>query len=360
MNLENYLSIRKTELGIAILGFLCIVIIVVSSRTGRLTSENALKFEAETELILEERIDLEALIDTLESEQVNFDKEEMQWAARLLGWRSFQTGRYTFTDGYSYNALLSKMARGIQDPVSVTILPGITPDRLSEQVASSFGFSKEEFTEALQDSIFLAERNLTEQDLFGRMLPETYLMYWTASAEDVRNKILREFNRNITRAFEEELSSQDLSVDDALIMASIVEWEATDTEEKPVISGLYWNRLNRGMLLQADPTVNYAVGERRRLLFEDYQVQHPFNTYINPGLPPGPITNPSLSTIRAAINPVDHDYLYMVASPDGGHVFTETFEQHKIESEKWRRWLREQYRIKRQREAEEASGQETP
>ncbi len=109
------------------------------------------------------------------------------------------------------------------------------------------------------------------------------------------------------------------------------------------------------MRLQADPTINYVIGERRRILYEDYKIDHPYNTYINSGLPPGPITNPSLSSIEAALYPENHDYLYMVASPDGSHDFSETFEEHKRKSAKWRQWLQEQYRIKRQREQERNS-----
>jgi UPF0755 protein len=106
------------------------------------------------------------------------------------------------------------------------------------------------------------------------------------------------------------------------------------------------------MRLQADPTVNYAIGERRRLFYEDYRVRHPFNTYRIKGLPPAPINNPALSSIKAALQPEEHDYLYMVAEPGatGYHVFTKTYAAHKRESRKWTQWLREQYRIKEQRE----------
>ncbi|MDX1591417.1 MAG: endolytic transglycosylase MltG, partial [Balneolaceae bacterium] len=111
----------------------------------------------------------------------------------------------------------------------------------------------------------------------------------------------------------------------------------------------------RGMPLQADPTVLYALGERRRLLFEDYQYQHPYNTYLYRGLPPGPITNPDEASINAVLNPEDHGYYYMVATPDGTHRFSRTFEEHRQASDEWRRWIREQYRIRDQREREESA-----
>ena len=285
----------------------------------------------------------------------------MDWASALLGWKTFSRGRYLLDGDYSYNGLLSKLGRGIQDPENIVILPGITEERFVEMVSGKFYFQPDELSAILSDSTFLAEKELTEGQLFARM-PETYLAYWTNSPREFVTKVLREFDRAIPDSFYTKAEEMGYSLDEILTLASIVEWEAKFTEEKPRISGLYWNRLNRGMRLQADPTVLYALGERRRLLFEDYQIDHPYNTYLRRGLPPGPITNPSFSTIEATLFPEDHDYLYMVANPEGGHTFTKTFREHQVESEKWRIWIREQYRIKRQREREEAQNidQETP
>ncbi|MEQ8525482.1 endolytic transglycosylase MltG [Gracilimonas sp.] len=360
MNLQRQIALTKPELISALLVFTLIVVVVLSSRLTRLTSGTSVLFEEQIEVILNEDTGLEEMQVHLDDRGIAYDKAEMEWAARILGWRKMQRGRYVFEGEYSYNGFLSKMARGIQDPVSVVILPGITPERLAFTVAENLHFDSDSFVQVLTDSSYLAEKNLTKEELFGRMLPETYLIYWTSSPREFLSKILREFDNSMTADFREQAEELDLTLNEVITLASIVEWEAKNQEEKPIISGLYWNRLNRGMRLQADPTVNFALGERRRLLFEDYQVDHPYNTYMNNGLPPGPITNPSLSTIEATLYPEEHDYLYMVANPEGGHIFTRTFSEHQAESEKWRRWLREQYRIKRQREAEEqANEQET-
>ncbi len=353
MNLQSNISVSKSEFIIGILVFIIVFGAVLSSRLTRLSSGSALEFNEPTEIILTERSTVSELQQVLEKQGISIDKEEMNWAAKILGWRMVRRGRYEFEGNYSYNALLSKMARGIQDPVSVVVLPGLTPSRLSEIASSRLSFDSTAMLAALNDSMFLAEKDLSKEELFGRMLPETYLVYWTSSPKQFINKVLDHFDESFTPKMRADAKELGLSVGEALTLASIVEWEAKFSEEKTKISGLYWNRLNKGMRLQADPTVNFAVGERRRLLFKDYQVDHPYNTYMNNGLPPGPITNPSLETIKAAIYPDDHNYLYMVANPEGGHVFTETFKEHQRESEKWRKWLRRQYRIKRQREAEE-------
>ena len=353
MNLQRQIALNKADIITSLLVFLLVLVVVLSSRLIRLTSGSSLVIEKEAEVVLSEDASLDELQQYLDKQGITYDKDEMDWAARILGWRTMRRGHYIFEGEYSYNGFLSKMARGIQDPVSIVILPGTNPERLASEVAENLHFDSNSFEKVFTDSSYLAAKNLSSEELFGRMLPETYLVYWTTSPQEFVNKILREFDSAITDEHRKQADELGFSINEVLTMASIVEWEAKNQEEKPIISGLYWNRLERGMRLQADPTVNFALGERRRLLFRDYQIDHPFNTYMNSGLPPGPITNPSLSTIEATLYPEEHNYLYMVANPEGGHVFTRTFQEHQAESAKWRRWLREQYRIKRQREAEE-------
>lgn len=357
MNLKELLSFSKSEFLTTILTFVVIFLLVFTSRQVRLTSDKAVIFEKEVQLIIPERFDLQDLQNELDKHEIAFEGDEMEWSARLLGWRYFQKGSYQLEGDYSYEELLSKLSRGIQDPVSVVILPGIDQERFSESVANQMEVSKDDIYQLIIDSLYLSDLGFSEQELFGRMLPETYLLYWTASPKDIIRRVLREFESKVVDEHEQAIEERGHTVDEIVTMASIVEWEAKIEAEKPVIAGLYWNRLDRRMRLQADPTVNFALGERRRLLFEDYRFEHPYNTYVNSGLPPGPITNPSYTTIEATIFPQQHDYLYMVANPEGGHVFTRTFEEHQVESEKWRRWLRQQYRIKRQQEAEQSLNQ---
>ncbi|HET8866154.1 MAG TPA: endolytic transglycosylase MltG [Gracilimonas sp.] len=358
MNLQHLIRLNRSEFLTALFIFLFIVITVSGSRLLRLNSGNSIFFEEETTIEFNSLKGLDSLQFTLNEKGIDFDESELEWAASLLGWKRFQRGLYKFEDGYSYEDFLSKIAKGIQDPVSVVILPGITIERLAEITSEQLHFEKEDLYEVFNDSTYLLEKGLSQEQLFGRMLPNTYSMYWTTEPRDFTDKLLGEFDNAITEEHRSRAQQVGYSMDEILTLASIVEWEAKFEDEKARISGLYLNRLERGMRLQADPTVNFALGERRRLLFEDYQFDHPFNTYLISGLPPAPITNPSLNTIEATLYPEDHNYLYMVANPEGGHVFTKTFHEHQIESEKWRIWLREQYRIKRQREAEESQTSE--
>lgn len=359
MDLNKHFTLTKSEVSISLLIFVMVAGLVLGSRLMRLTSGKAVDFHKQTTLVFESTANVDTLLSRLKTLEIAVDEDELRWAANLLGWRNYQRGRYELDGFYSYNNLLSKLARGIQDPASIVVLPGINPQLLANYVAGRMHFTPDDFLDALSDSAFLAAQQMTAEELFGKMFPETYHVYWTASPQDVIKRILRQYEQDVIKPLSGRAEELGITLNEALAMASIIEWEANLEEEKATVSGLYWNRLRRGMRLQADPTVNFAIGERRRLLFEDYRFEHRYNTYIHGGLPPGPITNPSLSSIRAALYPEQHNYLYMVARPDGGHTFTRTFAEHREESEKWRRWLQQQYRIKAQQEAAEQASQNT-
>lgn len=344
--------LSKIVSGIRELGRLSIIFLIFFSlfyfsRDYRINKSDAIFSAEESILYLEDRINLEELANLLENHDIEYDENELRWVASLLGWRNFASGRYEIEGAYSYDDFLSKLALGLQDHAPVTIHPGISIERLSVSLGRQLKADSDAFNSIFSDSSnLMQDLGYTPESLFSRMLPDTYNIYWTSDPESVIKRVYDEFTRRVTERFQEELENHSMNLDEIITLASIIEWEARFDQEKPRISGLYWNRLNRGMRLQADPTVIYALGEHRRLLYEDYQYDHPYNTYINNGLPPGPITNPDIRSIEAAISPEDHEYLYMVANPEGGHVFTRTFEEHRVASAEWRRWIREQFRIR--------------
>lgn len=349
----NFISIKELLVGLAI--FLFAFLSVFTSRYSRLESSTAIQFTNGVHIFLEENTNLDGLVSCFQKQEIDFNEDEFRWSSKLLGWRTFKKGHYYLKNHYSYQDIFSKLALGIQDPVDVVVLPGITAERFANSLANQLNIDSLAIIEQLSDSAFLSKQKLSKEQLFGRMLPDTYSMYWTVTPKAAIERILAHFNTDVLVPYNDRANELGYTIDEIITLASIVEWEATLSDEKAIISGLYWNRLKRRMHLQADPTVNFALGERRRLLFKDYTFDHPFNTYMNYGLPPGAITNPSLSTIQATLYPEQHNYLYMVANPEGGHVFTRTFKEHQIESEKWRKWLQHQYRIKRQREAAESA-----
>ncbi len=337
---------------LSVLTFLMVFI----SRWQRLYHQPALSISETETLYVSRPTDIQALTTRLDTLDWLPRKDEMMWASRVLGWKNFRKGRYELTPDINYNDLMEKLGKGIQDPQEITVLPGTDLERFNHRLARQFAFDSAAVSRLFRDSTYLKEKSLTQQELFGRMLPDTYQFYWTESPSGVIDEILAHFREKVEQNFDDRLHQVRFELNEIVTLASIIEWEANKEGEKDVISGLYWNRLDRGMRLQADPTVLYALGERRRLYYKDYKIQHPYNTYIHDGLPPGPITNPSLSSIRAALSPAQHDYLYMVATPDGEHLYSKTFEEHKQKSREWRKWIREQYRLKREREAEENKG----
>jgi UPF0755 protein len=334
------------KLGVFIL-FLAVVAAVAGSRWMRLNNPDAIHAGEKTDLYLKEKVSLSELSVILDdSLNAVDDKHELEWAATLLGWKNFQPGHYKIDHGFTYDAFLSKLAKGNQDPISFTIIPGQRQQRILSFLSSNMQFDSLALSRALNDSLFMVRKNFTPESMVAHFFPATYDMYWTLSAEKTLDKIFQEFNRQVLEALQKRIQEVDLTLSEVLVLASIIEGEAIHDDEKPTISGLYWNRLNRGMLLQADPTVNYAVNEQRRLYYKDYEVDHPYNTYQNRGLPPGPINNPSLSAIKAALNPEEHDYLFMVARPNGYHAFTETYAEHQQKSAEWRSYIEEQQRLK--------------
>lgn len=333
--------------------FLCAFLLVFTSRYSRLYSDDAIFTEDNTVLYLSARTDLNTLSNTLYQMNIILDPEEFEWAGNTLGWRNFRPGRYETDVPHSYGEFMSKLARGIQDETRVTVLPGLDAALISRNLARQLRADSAEFADIFKDSSEVAlELGVTGSDLAAKMLPESYKFFWTTDPESVVKRIHGEFERIVVDGLSDEISQNPLDLHEILTLASIVEWEAKVREEKRKISGLYLNRLSRNMRLQADPTVIYALGEKRRLLFEDYRFEHPYNTYLIDGLPPGPITNPDLESIKAVLHPASHNYLYMVATPDGSHLFSRTFEEHKAASDQWRRFIREQTRIRKQLERE--------
>jgi UPF0755 protein len=153
-----------------------------------------------------------------------------------------------------------------------------------------------------------------------------------------------EFRKKITPEMYDGMKRKKISLKEAVTMASIIEGETRNDSEKKTIAGVYYNRLRKKMRLEADPTVQYALpdGPKKRLTYSDLKYPSPYNTYLNRGLPPGPINNPGLSSIMVAIFPEDNKYLYFVAKGDGSHRFAETYDQHKKNIAEYRKYLQEQ------------------
>nr|BCX01798.1 MAG: hypothetical protein KatS3mg041_1844 [Bacteroidota bacterium] len=282
----------------------------------------------------------EAVMDSLEQAGLVRDPGLIRFLAVLTGWnRQIKPGRYVLTADLSALDLLQILRKGLQRPLDVTIPPGMTMEGLARLLDEALAFSAAEFLRTLRDERFCAELHLDTTRIIGYLFPETYNVYWTISPQALIRRCVEQFRAFFADSLRQRAERLGLQEAEVLTLASIVEWEAQLDRERARIAGVYWNRLRRGWPLQADPTVQFALNKRhRRLLVRDYRVPHPYNTYLYPGLPPGPITNPSPASILAVLYPEEHAYYFFVANGDGTHTFSRTHAEHLRAVARYRAW----------------------
>jgi len=181
----------------------------------------------------------------------------------------------------------------------------------------------------VSDTALLARLDVPTKTLEGYLFPDTYAFPIGTTARQAVREMVYAFERRWRPDWDSSIAELKINRNDLVTMASIVEREARLPEERPVIAAVYYNRLKKGMLLQADPTVQYALGHHvGRVLYKDLTIDSPYNTYVHKGLPPGPVASPGVASLIAAANPANVPYLYFVASRDGHHEFRMTLEQH--------------------------------
>lgn len=243
--------------------------------------------------------------------------------------RDIKAGTYLLEPGLSWNELINALTAGRGIEHSVTIPEGLALRDIVPLLARTTGAPVESLWAAARDSVSRRRLTIPTPDLEGYLFPDTYrFMYGTGAREAVR-ELVRRFENVWEPAWDARAAELGMTRHGIITLASIVEKEARLAEERPVIAAVYHNRLRQGMPLQADPTVQYAIGEHRtRVLYKDLKIDSPYNTYRNRGLPPGPISSPGRASIEAALYPANVPYRYFVAHPDGHHEFRVTFEEH--------------------------------
>jgi UPF0755 protein len=253
-----------------------------------------------------------------------------------------EAGSYELRQTMSMREIVAVLQRGRPPSITVTIPEGWRAEEIAALLAGQGLVDAAEFMRLVKSGEgfshpFLADRPAgAPAGLEGYLFPDTYTFDTGASdARRVLTRLLDNFGARVDPEVRQAAKDSAGSLYQALALAAIVEREARIASERPLIAGVYANRLKRSMKLDADPTVQYGMGfdkERgtwwRPLIVEDYKFASVWNTYVNPGLPPGPICNPGLSSIRAAVAPTPTDYVYFVARTDGSHVFARTFEEH--------------------------------
>ncbi len=255
------------------------------------------------------------------------------------------SGTYRFTEKNTNLDIIASIFSGKQlSVVSVTFPEGITIPDFAHILRSKLGVDSVSFVAETQNRKYTEQLDIPINSLEGYLMPETYFFYYRTEPSEIVQKLIAQQNKVWSERFEQAARTKGLSRHFILTLASIIEAESPLKEERPRISGVFYNRLKHGLKLESDPTVQYALGSKRRLKFRDLNFNNPFNTYFYKGLPPGPINSPSVSAIEAALNPEHHNFLYFVSVGDGSgkHLFAETFTKHLAYKSRFKKNQRQQ------------------
>jgi len=271
-------------------------------------------------------------LDSLESRGVVKNRDWFSLYARMRGLPSnLKSGIYTFDKDESWSTVINTLKTGRGLEVRFTVTEGMMGFEVAERARSWLGVSRDSFTAAMRDTSLERELGIrpSPAGVEGYMYPTTYVVPMRMRARELMKLMTHEFIARWQPEWDARLADLHMTRHEIVTLASIIEAEVRYRPDRPYVSAVYHNRLKRGMALQADPTIIYAQGRRLRRVWEKHlQIRSPYNTYLNPGLPPGPITQPSDSSIIAALYPAPIGYLFFVAQPDGKHIFSATYNDH--------------------------------
>ena len=275
-------------------------------------------------------------------------EDAFNWVASQKKFTLPKPGKYVLKEGMSSNDIINLLRSGNQTPVKVAFNNQDTLEKLAKRIAAQVETDSTQLIQAFLDPTFLKKNNFNKKTVLGIFIPNRYEVYWTISAEKFRDKMLKEYLLFWNDKRVEKAKKLNLTKKEVITLASIVQKETAQKTERPIVAGLYLNRLKKGWPLQADPTVIFCIREKKgqntvikRVLTVDLKIDSPYNTYLNKGLPPGLISMPDVSAIDAVLNASKHNYFYMCANTEkiGFHAFSKTLSQHNRNAEKYHRWL---------------------
>jgi UPF0755 protein len=280
------------------------------------------------------------------------DAKAFYIVARQKGYLDrIKPGMYILSKGMSNNDIVNKL-RLRSDALNVSFNNENTFSDLASRISKLIEADSTSLLKSFNDKDFYTKNGFTDETALAMYLPNTYKFYWNTTADEFRDRMLREYNRYWNSFRIEKANSISLTPIEVITLASIVHKESVKVDERPRIAGVYLNRLEKNMKLQADPTVIYAIKKSsgnfsqviRRVLYKDLKLDSPYNTYKYKGLPPGPIAMPDISAIEAVLNAEDHDFLFFVADVKnyGYHIFASTLRQHNKNRKLYVRWINEQ------------------
>jgi len=258
-----------------------------------------------------------------------------------------KSGKFLLKNGMSSNDIINSLRQNV--PVGLTFNNQERLEDFAGRVSKQIEADSLSLLNAFRDKQFLDENGFTEDNVLSMFIPNSYEFFWNINAEKFRDRMAKEYRNFWTPERLEKAKNQNLTPIQVSILASIVHKETVKKDERPKVAGVYLNRLNTGMKLEADPTVIYAVKKNsgdfnqviKRVLFKDLPTDSPYNTYKYNGLPPGPIAMPDITALDAVLNPEKHNYIYFCASVTnfGYHEFAVTAAQHSVNARKYSAWI---------------------
>jgi UPF0755 protein len=329
---------RKKKNKKVLWAFICIALAVIVSSVSLITTVFVSPvMQDDYELYICKDSEYKDVLDSLENSGV-----VKMWKFKLLS-RIFKYDKYVksgyffLSDKQSGTSIIRKLRAGDQDEKKLTFNRLASIEDAAGRLSKNLEIDSAEFFQTLSDNNFLSNYSLdgvsvTKENVLACFIPNTYYVFWNITSEELFHRLYFEQNKFWTPQRLEQASKMKMNRTQIMILASIVELETDYNSEKAKIASVYLNRLRKGMPLQADPTVKFAAGNTgmKRILFSHLKTESPYNTYINKGLPPGPICTPTLSSINAVLKNEKHPYYYFCANPDfsGTHLFAVTGEEH--------------------------------
>ncbi|MDD4756318.1 MAG: endolytic transglycosylase MltG [Prolixibacteraceae bacterium] len=298
-------------------------------------------------IILHEGSTFTQVVDTLKANDVLINYKAFMWVSKKKKYPdNIKPGRYLLSPGMNTNEIVNKLRAGIQDPLDVTFNNVRVKEDLAGKVSRYIEADSLSILNLFSNEEKIEQFGFTPQTFSAMFIPNTYEFYWTTTAEEFAERMKFEYDKFWNDGRREKAQKLGMTPVEVATLASIVREETNKSDELARVAGVYLNRLERGIPLQADPTVKFATGnpELNRILNSHLQIDSPYNTYIYPGLPPGPINFPEIKVIEAVLNFEDHNYIYMCAREDfsGYHNFASTLAEHNRNAAKYRAALDEE------------------
>ena len=321
-----------------------ILVVVATGITGIITVMNhPFRIEKNTYLYIDADDNTDSICHKLTTQLQASSLKGFKLLTTVGGLDPIHPGAYRFSQSDNCLTVYRRLKSGAQTPVNLTLPSVRTVGKLLKTVSHQLMTDSSNLARLLMDSTYCAQIGYSTETLPCLFIPNTYEVYWTMTPEAFVKRMQKEHDRFWNEERKAKAQSIGLTPEEVATLASIVEEETANNAEKPMVAGLYMNRLHAEMPLQADPTVKFALQDfgLRRILHAHLETESPYNTYKHTGLPPGPIRIPSIQGIESVLNYTRHDYLYMCAKEDfsGTHNFAVTFTQHLANARKYQQEL---------------------